>query len=182
MSPENEKKVFNASLGFVLFTLAMAILSWIAYCQSSFSLGGPDIVYLLIPSPSALYFHCFSFFGCCIVSCLPWFIILFLTGQKQFDSFFTKSISFCYWALMIGNIFFPIVFISIGFSGVATHWDRSSIKYMESIMEWITLGFPIALIILSIASFSILTYLKKTWVVFILVGNFLLALAVWERD
>ena len=178
MSPENEKKTFNASLGFVLFALAMAILPWLAYLgETCFPPEYPRIAYLLFPSLSALYFHCFSFFVCCIVSCFPWFAILFLTEQKQSNSFLLQSISLCYWVLVTGIVLFPLIVMGIGISGVATQWGHAFERSMESFVVWITLGFPIALIILSIASFSILTHLKKTWVVFILVGNFLLALA-----
>jgi len=176
MTIENEKKYLNASLLFVSFALAMAVLSWTVYVEVMFFTPETAIIAPIIFSSAAaiLFFSLFGYPVCCVVSCLPWFWIRSTFSARQFDSLFVATVSWGYWGIITIAHLFPISMICIGISGVSTHGDH---RLIESIVTGITLALPIALLALAVASIFALTSHNKAWIIFMLAGNFLLALA-----
>jgi len=175
MNIENEKKTFNESLAFMLFALTMAVVSWWTYVEVTFYTSVGLFSSILFPSPSSLLFHFFGYFVCCIVFCLPWFWIRSQFLTEQSGLYLVKLISWTYLVIIFGIVFFFIAILGIGVSGISSHWGSWLEKWMNFIVEGMTLGFSIALLAMSIACFSIMTYHTKAWI--LLVGNFFLALA-----
>jgi len=104
---------------------------------------------------------------------LPWFWIRHNFLTEKTDLFLFKFISEAYWGVIFGIVFFSITIIVV--SIFAEYGDYCIEKLFPKLGEMIIIAFPIALLAISIASFSIMAYHAKAC--FILVGNFLFAFA-----